>query len=79
MATFNEEIHQKEVKAEEILSLDAALKELEQHNERQAKVVMYKFFGGLSLEEIAEVLKTSTTTVKRDWRVARAWLGSHLN
>ena len=41
---------------------------------RQVQVVEMRFFGGLGIEETAEVLKVSTVTVKRDWRTARAWL-----
>jgi len=78
IATYNEEIHGQAARAEELIALDSALSELEQNNERQAKVVQYKFFGGLSLEEIAEVQKVSLATVKRDWRVARAWLAGRL-
>lgn len=55
-------------------SLDDALKALAALDERKSKVVELKFFGGLSMEEIAEVLRVSTDTVKRDWKVARLWL-----
>ena len=46
--------------------------------ERQAATVVYRFFGGLTHEEIAEVLKVSVPTVRRDWRLARAWLSNEL-
>ncbi|HKX50536.1 MAG TPA: ECF-type sigma factor, partial [Candidatus Binatia bacterium] len=46
--------------------------------ERQSKVVELKFFGGLSIDEIAEVLKVSESTVRRDWSLARAWLHREL-
>lgn len=55
----------------ELLALDAAMEELE---ERQRKVVEYRFFGGLEETEIAEVLGVSERTVRRDWVKARAWL-----
>lgn len=58
----------------ELIALDDALKCLEQLNPRQSRVVELRFFGGLSVEETAEVLGTSARTVKRDWNVARAWL-----
>jgi RNA polymerase sigma-70 factor, ECF subfamily len=58
----------------EILAVDESLKRLEQLDPRQARVVELRFFGGLSVEETAEVLKVSAKTVKRDWSVARAWL-----
>ncbi len=59
---------------EEIVALDDALKQLAILDERKSRVVEMKFFGGLNIEEIAEVLKTSPETVKRDWRFARTWL-----
>jgi RNA polymerase sigma factor (sigma-70 family) len=58
----------------ELTSLDEALKELEELEPRHSRVVELKFFGGLDIEEIAEVLDTSKATVKRDWQFARAWL-----
>ena len=53
-------------------------KRLEELNERQAKVVTYRFFGGLTQKEIAEVLNVSEPTVRRDWRLARAWLSREM-
>ena len=47
-------------------------------DERQAKVVDMKFFGGLSYPEISEVLQVSRATVERDWATARAWLHRHM-
>jgi len=58
--------------------LDAALEDLAKLDERQARVVELRFFGGLSIEETAEVLAVSIATVKRDWLVARAWLHREL-
>jgi RNA polymerase sigma factor (TIGR02999 family) len=78
VATFSDELMGGETKAEELIDLDEALKRLEELNERQSKVVEYRFFGGLSQEEIAEVLGVSVPTVKRDWRVAKAWLSREL-
>jgi RNA polymerase sigma-70 factor, ECF subfamily len=57
-----------------LLALDDALKELAAVDERESKVVELRFFGGLSIEETAEVLGVSTKTVLREWRLARAWL-----
>jgi RNA polymerase sigma factor (TIGR02999 family) len=57
-----------------VLVLDAALRELEAAFPRQANVVECRFFGGLSVEETAAALEVSTPTVKRDWRLARAFL-----
>ena len=58
----------------DLVALDDALKVLAEVDDRKSKVVELKFFGGLSIEETAEVLKVSTETVVRDWRLARAWL-----
>lgn len=54
--------------------LDRALIDLARLSERQARVVELRYFGGLTIEETAEVLSISPVTVKRDWAVARAWL-----
>ncbi len=59
---------------EEVVRLDDALKQLAVLDERKSRVVEMKFFGGLNVEEIAEVLKVSPETVKRDWRFSRTWL-----
>lgn len=59
---------------EEIVRLDDALKQLALLDERKSRVVEMKFFAGLNIEEIAEVLKISPETVKRDWRFSRNWL-----
>jgi RNA polymerase sigma factor (TIGR02999 family) len=57
-----------------LLALDDALKALSAIDERESKVVELRFFGGLSIEETAEVLKVSVETVMRDWRLAKIWL-----
>ncbi len=57
-----------------VLSVNAALEKLEQFNERGARVVEYRFFGGLTHEEISEVMGISNVTVRRSWTAARAWL-----
>ena len=57
-----------------LVALDDALKALAAVDERKSKVVELKFFGGLSLDEAAEVLKVSVETVMRDWRLAKIWL-----
>ncbi len=61
-------------KPEELIALDEALKRLAMIDERKARVVELRYFGGLEIEEIAEVLKVSAVTVMRDWKFARAWL-----
>jgi len=60
--------------AEELVALDEALTRLAEMNPRGSDVVQYRFFGGLSLEETADLLGVSTKTVQRDWLAARAWL-----
>lgn len=60
--------------AEELLNLNLALQRLEKSNGRYARVVELRYFGGLSVEETAEVMQMSPITVKRDWTAARAWL-----
>jgi RNA polymerase sigma factor (TIGR02999 family) len=62
----------------DLVALDLALERLATVSERQAKVVELRYFGGLEIEEIAEVLDISPATVKRDWTVARAWLKREL-
>jgi len=64
--------------ATEVLNLHEALKLLSQVNPRQSRVVELRYFGGLSIEETAEVLGVSPVTVTRDWHVARAWLAREL-
>ena len=58
----------------DVLALDEALQSLAGLDSRQSEVVELRFFGGLSLEEIAEALHVSVGTVRRDWSIARAWL-----
>ena len=58
----------------EVITVDEALTDLESWDPRKGKIVELRFFGGLSIEETAEVLKVSPTTVQREWRSAKAWL-----
>jgi RNA polymerase sigma factor (TIGR02999 family) len=58
----------------DLVAVDEALKALAKVDERKSQVVELRFFGGLSVEETAEVLKVSSETVARDWRLAKAWL-----
>lgn len=59
---------------DEVEQLDEALKRLEKENPRQARVVELRYFGGLSVEEIAALLQVAPRTVKREWALARIWL-----
>lgn len=64
---------------EEVVALDEALTRLETRDPRMSRVVELRFFGGLSVEEAAESLEISPTTVKREWRKARAFLHRHVS
>ena len=65
-------------RAAELIALDDALADLAKLDERRARIVEMRYFGGLSVEETAEVLKVSVATVDREWRRARGWLFSQL-
>ena len=56
------------------LALDRALSELEQFDEQQCRIVELRYFAGLTIEETAEALRISASTVKREWEIARTWL-----
>lgn len=58
----------------DLIELDEALQRLAKVDMRQVRIVELKFFGGLTIEETADVLEISATTVKREWKIARAWL-----
>ena len=62
----------------DLVALDEALAGLAQVDPRKAQIVEMRFFGGLTVEEIGEVLKVSAGTIKRDWRAAKAWLYQEL-
>jgi RNA polymerase sigma factor (TIGR02999 family) len=66
-------------KARELIALDDALNALAAIDARKARVIELRFFGGLSVEETAEVPKISVDTVMRDWKLARAWLLTELS
>jgi RNA polymerase sigma factor (TIGR02999 family) len=61
-------------KASEVIALDEALKQLALIDPRQSRIVELRFFGGLTVEESAEVLNVSPVTIKREWSTAKAWL-----
>jgi RNA polymerase sigma-70 factor (ECF subfamily) len=66
-------------KGTDMVALDEALNSLAELDARQSRVVELRFFGGLSVDEAAEVLKVSPATVRRDWSLARAWLHRELS
>lgn len=68
-----------QTRAAELLALDEALEKLAAADQRKAKVVEMRYFGGLTMEEIADVLKIHINTVTRDWTAARAWLFAALS
>ena len=78
LVTFIDGDVPREARADELIALDEALDRFAKRFERPARVVEMSFFGGLTQEEIAEVLGISVPTVRRDWTFARAWLNSTL-
>ncbi len=62
----------------DFIALDDALEQLERLDQRKTRIVEYRFFAGMSVEEVAEVLEVSVSTVEREWRLARAWLSTEL-
>ncbi len=79
MITLNEAIAAGGTSDVEVLALDEALSRLGAMDERLEKVVVLRFFGGLTADEIAKVLGISAPTVKRDWSTAKAWLYRELS
>jgi RNA polymerase sigma-70 factor, ECF subfamily len=63
-----------EKRSEELLALDEALEKLAVHDQRKSQIVELRYFGGLTMEEIAAFLELSQRTVRREWRMAKAWL-----
>jgi RNA polymerase sigma factor (sigma-70 family) len=72
--TFDEELTVSRRLSADVVELHDALTELAAIDDRKSKIVELKFFGGLSIEETAEVLAVSPSTVMRDWTLAKAWL-----
>jgi RNA polymerase sigma factor (TIGR02999 family) len=77
--SLNEAILPSPDRAPEILALDEALNKLAMFDERQSKIVELRFFAGMSEDETGTALGISARTVKRDWRVAKAWLFKELS
>ena len=78
LSQLDEETWVGDVDLDRVTELHEALTRLEQLDERQARMIEQRYFGGLSLEEIARVMDVSLATVKRDLRSARAWLAAEL-
>lgn len=77
--TLDDSLVAAESRAAELIALDEALQQLATFDSRKADVVEMRYFGGLTMEEIAEVLQIHVNTVTRDWRAARAWLFAALS
>ena len=78
VVTFDEALQDVPAGSDDVLALDATLEEFAKVHPRQAMMVESRFFGGLDVGEIAELLGVSEATVLRDWRAAKAWLGKEL-
>jgi RNA polymerase sigma factor (TIGR02999 family) len=77
--TFDFDLPASSETPEDVIAVDEALQSLAAQDERKSQVVELRFFGGLSVEETAEVLKISQETVMRDWKFARSWLQRELS
>lgn len=77
--TFSEQLPFCADEDADLVALDDALSELAKHDARKARVVELRYFGGLSVEETAEVLKISPQSVLRDWKLSKAWLARELS
>lgn len=75
---FDDSLHGAATGEEDLLTLDTALNELARIEPRQATIVETRFFGGLEVSEISNLLGVSEATILRDWRAAKAWLGQAL-
>ena len=77
--SLDEALNYGDERAAEIVALDDALSALAAFDERKSRVVELRYFGGLSVEETAQVLEVSSQTVMRDWNMAKAWLYQQLS
>jgi RNA polymerase sigma-70 factor (ECF subfamily) len=76
---LDEALEVSDARAAEVVALDEALESLATFDERKSRLVELRFFGGLSIEETAEVLQVSPGTVMRDWTLAKSWLQREIN
>lgn len=77
--SFDDALSMCNQQSQQLLALDTALDQLAKNDPRQGRIVELRFFGGLTEEEIGVLLGISPRTVKRDWRVAKAWLYQEVN
>jgi len=75
---FDEEMKITSNKDRDVLAIDELLEELQQLDSRQAKIIEMRFFGGMTVPEVAEVLDLSTRTIENEWKMCRAWLRKRL-
>ena len=78
IVTLKEEIDKAHEQSTDLIALDEALDELVKMDAVKARIVELRYFGGLTMDEVAEVLGVSTITVKRHWKMAKAWLYGRL-
>lgn len=77
-AEINDDIIASDERGEELIAVDEALERLAEWDPLKSRVIELRFFGGLSIEECAEVMEVSVATVNRHWRMAKAWLHGEL-
>ena len=77
--TLQESVAPAEQKEVDLVVLDDALQHLAEFDERKARIVELRFFGGLTIEETAAALEVSRVTVSNEWRMARAWLADEMD
>ncbi|AMV34254.1 RNA polymerase sigma factor [Pirellula sp. SH-Sr6A] len=75
---FDEDLKLSVSNEEDVLAIDELIEELQKLDERQARIVEMRFFGGMTVPEVAEVLGLSTRTIENEWRMCRAWLRKRL-
>lgn len=78
LISLSKATHQAVELSSEIIAIDEAIEVLAQVAPRQSQIVVFRYFGGLDIEEIAGILKISPRTIEREWKTARAWLYSQL-
>jgi RNA polymerase sigma-70 factor, ECF subfamily len=76
--TFDEDLKLSTSRDDDILALEEQLQHLSQLDERQAKIVEMRFFGGMTVPEVATVMDLSTRTIENEWKMCRAWLRKQL-
>lgn len=75
---FDEDLKLSISNEEDVLAIDELIEELQKLDGRQARIVEMRFFGGMTVPEVAEVLGLSTRTIENEWRMCRAWLRKRL-